>query len=404
MNFFLVGNGFDLHHKFPTGYLNFLNTVKFLTEKYDESFTTVGKVFGNQELQEKDIFIKECYEKHCGVYNSTVLPKDKIKAMITRVEHNMWFKYLCNSVTKDIKWIDFEKEIIRVLDAFAEFFDYDDSFVLIDDRITFNFSEIPERAEYRHILSQFNFFFEKSKNNWVGNVNMMCVKPQYATENVVGSNTYHIAIDDIASFLYISLQEFSTVLRDYLLLFVDGPAKEFVKLNIVPRFEGIPTASHIYSFNYTNTFEILHNSTVDHIHGNTNTDIVLGINPNQSDNIGSIDTTFLQFKKYFQRVFFKSDMGFLRNIKHFRQIQSIKNTTLYVIGHSLDATDEDIIKQIFESVGSIIILYHSQMSVKNQIKNLVEIYGKEGLDKLRAEQHLQFLPQGEIQWCTLENN
>ena len=58
MNVFLLGNGFDLHHKFPTGYLNFLNTLSFLVENYDDSINTVGQVFGNQELQKKDAFIK----------------------------------------------------------------------------------------------------------------------------------------------------------------------------------------------------------------------------------------------------------------------------------------------------------------------------------------------------------
>ena len=78
MNVFLVGNGYDLHHKFPTGYLNFLNTIKFLTEKYNDSFSTVGNVFGNNELQDKDAFIKECYLKHSEIYDTTSLPKEKV--------------------------------------------------------------------------------------------------------------------------------------------------------------------------------------------------------------------------------------------------------------------------------------------------------------------------------------
>ena len=92
MNVFLLGNGFDLHHKFPTSYLNFLNTMKFLTEKYDDSFDTVAHVFGNEELQNKDNFIKECYEQHSRVYKITVLPEDKIKDMITHIKDNTWLR------------------------------------------------------------------------------------------------------------------------------------------------------------------------------------------------------------------------------------------------------------------------------------------------------------------------
>ena len=63
--------------------------MKFLTEKYDDSFDTVAHVFGNEELQNKDKFIKECYEQHSGVYKITVLPKDKIKDMITHIKDNI---------------------------------------------------------------------------------------------------------------------------------------------------------------------------------------------------------------------------------------------------------------------------------------------------------------------------
>ena len=97
-------------------------------------------------------------------------------------------------------------------------------------------------------------------------------------------------------------------------------------------------------------------------------------------------------------------MDFIRNMNFVRTTPRSNDTKLYVIGHSLDSTDEDVIKQIFESVKSIIILYHTETSVKNQIKNLVEIYGKEGLDRLRQEKSLVFLKQSEIQWGSVENN
>lgn len=62
MNVFLVGNGFELHHMFPTSYIYFLHTLKFLIEKYDDSLNFVGKVFGDSKLKESNYFIKKCYE------------------------------------------------------------------------------------------------------------------------------------------------------------------------------------------------------------------------------------------------------------------------------------------------------------------------------------------------------
>ena len=55
MNIFLVGNGFDLHHKFPTRYIDFLHTMGFLIQNKDETYTTIGKIFGNADLQQKKL-------------------------------------------------------------------------------------------------------------------------------------------------------------------------------------------------------------------------------------------------------------------------------------------------------------------------------------------------------------
>ena len=159
-------------------------------------------------------------------------------------------------------------------------------------------------------------------------------------------------------------------------------------MNIMP--------NRVYSFNYTNTVEILYgNCMVDHIHGNTMSNIVLGINPDEKDKLDNINTTFLQFKKYFQRTFFNTDMDFLKDMV-FKE--GLSEDNVVVIGHSLDKTDEDVIKQIFQRAKRITVLYHKEQVVKDQIRNLVEIYGKEGLDKLREEKGLVFLPQSHIEW------
>ena len=126
--------------------------------------------------------------------------------------------------------------------------------------------------------------------------------------------------------------------------------ESYAKLGIKSKFASLPVAEQVYSFNYTNTNEILYRpNIVEHIHGNTNTDIVLGVNPDKTDEVYSIDTAFLQFKKYFQRTFYSTDNAFLKKIY---------------------------------------VLYHSDISAKFQIRNLVEIYGKQGLDRLRAEKDM----------------
>lgn len=401
MNIFLVGNGFDLHHKFPTSYYDFLKTLQFLIKNYDASCSTVGTVFGNTELHNENESIKECYEKHSQIYDSTPLPNDIIISMVEQAKNNMWFSYLCTCVSKDLHWIDFEKEILEVLNSFAAFFNHGDALSLSSSQncVFFDFSSFPSDKEDRYILSYFDFFFEEMAESRIGRSHLMRIKPTYAIEKVAGSGTYYLAIEEIMSTLYASLRELSSILQLYLRCFVDAPAKEYAALQVKPRWPDFPTPNYVYSFNYTNTFEILYsNNMVEHIHGNTNSEIVLGINPDEDDKEGSADTTFLQFKKYFQRVFFKTDTTFLRKMIFAKKTPRSNDTHLTVIGHSLDHTDQDIIKQVFESVKTITIMYHSDSSVKNQIRNLVEIYGKEGLDYLREEKELQFVQQPEIIW------
>lgn len=399
MNIFLVGNGFDLHHHFPTNYLDFLHTVQFLIEHSDISFDTVGKIFGNSELRNRNSFINKCYEKHARIYDSTLLPKPIAEEIVAKAQANLWFNYLRQCISKDMHWIDFEKEILRVLEAFSEFFDYKGELSLENNQIVFDFASFPSNPEDRHILSCFDYPFEELEESRIGRSRMMRIKSNYTIEKVVGSGSYHLAIDDIVSDLYSALRELADVLRLYLLYFVDAPAKEYAKLDGKPHWPSLPTPNYVYSFNYTGTIEILHSSNmVDHIHGSTNTELVLGVNPDEADELGNTDTTFLQFKKYFQRVFFKTDLSFINKIRATHATPRANDTTLYVLGHSLDSTDEDIIKQIFDVAKSIIILYHSESSVKNQIKNLVKIYGKSGLDTLREQKKLQFLPQSDIVW------
>lgn len=400
MNYFLVGNGFDLNHKFPTRYIDFLHTVQFLIKHKSDKFDTVGEVLGSKELTELNPFIKECYEKHRNIYNSTYLDEDTIQNIISSAEDNMWFKYFCNCTPRNIGWIDFEKEILNVLEMFERFFDVDD-FFLCNGVIAFDSERVPENVEDKFILSQFKFILDFGTQVSAGTSRVIKLKDNYCIEKVVGSSSFYLNVDEIVSDLYKSLRVLADVLRKYLFCFVDLPAKEYLKMGIKPKFIGLPTPNRVYSFNYTNVFEELYeNPMIDHIHGNTNSNIVLGVNPDMNDEIGTIDTTFLQFKKYFQRAFYKTDLDFLDNIKNQRNSRLAFNNDirLYVIGHSLDSTDEDLITQIFDISDEILILYHDDISVKNQIKNLVNIYGKEGFDKLREEKELMFLPQSDVKW------
>lgn len=402
MNILLLGNGFDLNHMFPTWYLNFLNTTDFLIKADRGKLSSIGDVFGDGELQEKDGFIRKCYEVHKNVYSTIDLDKDKVEQMVSTATDNLWFNYLVKSVPENINWIDFEKEINRVNLAFTNFFE-NTNFQRTNDQVVFNFAEF-QNGEDKYIIKSFPFFFDKMDNGLQRNADFAQICDKYLRENLSGSGTIHLCQDEIIETLYFSLRKLADLLKMYLEIFVDTASQAYKNQGIIPKFSSLPSAERVYSFNYTNTYETLYRpNIVEHIHGNTNTNIVLGVNPDDNDEIYNIDTSFLLFKKYFQRTFYSTDNDFLKKIYVDINARTMSDKTLYVIGHSLDATDKDIIKLIFESVDKIYVLYHSETSATSQIRNLVEMYGKQGLDRLRAEKNLCFLKQSGVEWDLKEN-
>ena len=118
MNVLLLGNGFDLYHDLPTKYINFINTVNFLKNNYNESeITTIGKVFNNKDLCDMDDGIKKFYERYYTAVSNFPLDVECIKTILQYANNNIWFTYLSKISERIDTWIDFEKEIENVVNA-----------------------------------------------------------------------------------------------------------------------------------------------------------------------------------------------------------------------------------------------------------------------------------------------
>lgn len=95
-------------------------------------------------------------------------------------------------------------------------------------------------------------------------------------------------------------------------------------------------------------------------------------------------------------MFFKTDVKYLKKMLDLEDVmqrhpkQSLERR-LYVIGHSLDETDKDIIQEVFNVATKIKIFYHKEEAVGDYIKNLVAIYGKMGFDSLRVTKDIEFI-------------
>lgn len=146
-------------------------------------------------------------------------------------------------------------------------------------------------------------------------------------------------------------------------------------------FEFGPT--NVISFNYTNTIEKYYGcSNVEYVHGklstspdNEDTTIVLGFNSMGSD---KYDSFYAYFLKYFQMV--NNNV----TIDTLNKLEKTDNLKVAFYGHSLDKTDQDIIKSIFKkcSKESITLYYHDNQHKESMIKNLIDIFGKEEFMKI----------------------
>lgn len=381
MNVLLLGNGFDLTHKLPTKYINFLNTTNFLLRKSDlNSIKTIGDVFGDTELQKIDKGISESFNAYQFEYYKTPIDLNELKNIVSLTKNNMWFSYFSKSFNNDLGWIDFEKEISFVVNIFQQIFSQEDKYVIIPNK----------NNNFLYLLNHFGFFIDNSPEK-IPTVGMKRISKDYLIETPIGSNYWIANKEKIINRLSFELEKVSEALKLYLSCFVDK-ALENIREKMFFWSNTFTYVNDVVTFNYTNTFEKLYNkkSTVYHLHGNTNNKIVLGINPDLSDKIETIDTSFIFFKKYFQRVKYRTDNKYIEFIKEFKETYGDLN--LYVIGHSLDITDKDIIEQLFALANEIIVLHYSEEDELQHISNIVKIFGKERFDELRSENNLSFLP------------
>ena len=117
MNVLFLGNGFDLFHKLPTKYINFLNTIDYLSAQDVSKISTVGDVFCDERLSSRDNEICESYSTYGELYNSTTVDATSLN-QLKNLANNLWYKYFSKTLKYDVKWIDFEKEIFAVIQSF----------------------------------------------------------------------------------------------------------------------------------------------------------------------------------------------------------------------------------------------------------------------------------------------
>ena len=397
MNLVLLGNGFDLSLGLPTSYIDFLDTMNYVWKHKCDNFKTIADLWSCKELQAHNKNIRTAYNKYKGIYEDVMLPDGFLGKMKSTLEKNLWFRYLINSVNKNIGWIDFEQEIKTVVHSLHLIFEH------LREEYIDNSSRTLQRNFY--IVSQFNIFIEGREPKY-GNIIRIdrLMKKDFLIEYPIGSNCLTIDKEKIISHIFCDLEEFVDVLQEYLKIFVDGPFEKITGAGLIEDDSMFGYTDRAVTLNYTHSFEKLYPSVkVYHLHGEIGKKIVLGIASDENDSEDFANTDFIMFKKYFQRLVHGTDkeyLSFLLDLEEFKK--SMAGVSLAVMGHSLDVSDRDIIVELFNASDSITILYHSQSALETYVRNLVRIFGKQGLDELRATKSLKFHPLVEEQSFTME--
>ena len=128
-NVLIIGNGFDLYHKLPTRYTDFL----FLVKKWEEFYTLYTAELAKGERTESsdkheqfnvsvDEYGRLTSEALTDYANhANCLDNESMSILGDIISRNVWIKYFIETGYSSEGWIDFEAEIEKLLILIEEF-------------------------------------------------------------------------------------------------------------------------------------------------------------------------------------------------------------------------------------------------------------------------------------------
>lgn len=292
-------------------------------------------------------------------------------------EKNCWYKYfdylIYKKQLKGVNWIDFEAEISKVV----------------------------QKIEHSPVVEEDRF---KSMTN----VQLYQIDRGVHEEillNFMNAITYTFKTNEFNSFvaqLEKDLSDFINAL-DYYIAFIDGFSVE-KRVTDIQEID----VDKVISFNYTDTYRRLYypdmpDERIHFIHGKANrtlgdsaSKLVLGTNDTLSNQEKDSNISCLKFKKYFQRIYKRTGNDYKRFLKDALERKKVsgESTQSYFFGHSLAATDGDVIRRVIEASDYVVIFYHDDMQHREAITNLVTVLGRDKLIEY-AEERIEFCKQRE---------
>lgn len=362
MNILVIGNGFDLAHKFKTSYENYLDYVDDFKFFYQEKCVNRNHAPDISYCKDKDNvrYFVELFNGF-GVDKEKRAVIDEQKALI---ENNVWLPYFRKRQAEiDDRWVDFEGEISQIIQLLDEV-----RLKVLTEGRKRDFKRVPIDDKYlRNTLQEFR---EDGEERW--------------------------SLKDVEVVKKRMLTDLNRLTRSYELYITSFIEEQDIEKRI-PVIEKL-NVERVLSFNYSDTYEKWYGTgktgiEYDYIHGKAGIgkdldtcNMVLGIDEYLHEPAKTDDNEFIEFKKFYQRIYkrtgskYLSWLGYLNAYIDKTRKANPPATSVYFYGHSLDITDGDIIAKLIRiENATTTIFYHSKKALGDQISNLVKILGEEEL-------------------------
>jgi len=446
MNILIIGNGFDLVHELPTSYIDFLKISKIFFDEVNDSDNHYYKLFEKLKQNLMEIGLLEDFKRF--------------------LNDNLWFNFLLSRLERNVltnmNWIDFEAEVRKVVFYFEnerqqnnneeavefklstqDINDYENLIGIVAERERIHpansYHEYCLCAEYlfgqlRNLTRAFElycvFLINKMNDDFVRDNKMIELDKQirqykamiseYQAELLTKRHQFrkHVG-NEVRNFRNANVKSNSSLdsLNGEIQRIENLKQDCSVKLSeLLPQYDEWRTLREVkidcvLSFNYTNTFFSRYGTLETqycYIHGaaqldNKNTNMIFGIDETLGPQEANKNFAFIKFKKYFQRIFYKTGAEYR---------DWIKNTdtpiNVYILGHSLGTTDHEVLREFFNLTNKdfngnplmkISIFYHDEKTKVNVIERVIEIIGKNQLiEKVHgSDWSIRFLQQNDLQ-------
>lgn len=303
------------------------------------------------------------------------------------INNNVWFRYFIEIYNNRVRdkggWIDFESEIshiIKNLDSARHTLKEQ----LNEGKTVAEMTPAQYGSLEKFFFMLFGKLYEKLDDPIFYLRHQICIKHLLNKEYI--KFIKNKSINDLNNLI----RCLEIYLSDYISFDQCIPLKDIAELHI----------DGVLSFNYTDTYKLLYdtpNSNIeyDFIHGKADLSknveecsLVLGIDEYLSGEEKNKDNEFIQFKKFYQRIYKGTGCHYKDWLHGYMGGLNQRIPNVYIYGHSLDVTDADILRQLILTKGATTtIFYHNKDAMGSQIANLVKVIGEDELIKRTDGSH-----------------